>query len=214
MNGTELMDRVAAELADTSHDRWARDDLAHFITWSQAWVAAMRPDVLATHELVALAAGAQQSLSALVTDGWRIVRGSRNKNGRTLQTVYKDELDRILPDDWMTMSSGVAYYLAVDRVDHDRFWVWPPAASSDEIELLVAKRPSDVTTSNESNEIDLPEYVREPIVDYALGIALRRNTSTASIEYASQLQTRAEQMLARILPLPNEGQQQAQERPQ
>ena len=204
MNGTEIIDRLATELSDASHTRWKRDYLANATTWAQDWIVSLRPDVHSTHEDVTLDAGAQQSLTNVSSKAWRVVRGARNAGGRTIINVSKDELDRILPEDWMQMPSGPAYYLALDRIDHDRFWVWPPANSNDTIEIVVAKRPTQVTTSNENNNLDLADYLREVLVAYALGLALRRDTNTADHEYAAALQREAFNTLQRLLPMPGE----------
>lgn len=203
MTGTEIIDRIAAELNDTSHNRWTRDDLADFVTWAQDWIVSLRPDALTAAETVTPNSGAEQSLSSVSSNAWRLIQGLRNASGRTIINIDKGELDRILPNDWLEMSTGEPYYLAIDRFDHDRFWLWPPSDGTD-IQILVTKNPTDVTTNNEGNDLDLADHYREPLSDYAVALALRRNTDTFSLETAATFQQRAAQLVGSTLPMPDQ----------
>jgi len=203
MNGTELIDAVAAEVADTAHNRWSRDDVAAFVTRAMTWTVVVRPDANTVSEVVQLAQDSEQSISSLVSRALRYQGAIRNMGsngstpGRAIRDTDKATMDRIAPSWANSAPRATVRDCLFDPNRPDAFWAYPPIPATPNVyvELLVAKDPTEVTTSNEADTVDLTEEYREPVVGYATGLALRRNTDTGSAQLAQNYIAEARNLL-------------------
>lgn len=203
MNGTELVDAVAAELADPTHVRWSRDDVRSFVSRAMTWLVDKRPDAHTVSESVQLAAGAEQTVSSLVTGAMsyrgavRNMGSDGNTPGAAIRDVDKATIDAINPKWTAARASSRISNAVFDANRPSAFWVYPPVPASPNVhvEILVSKTPTALTAGNEGDDVDLGDGYREPVIAYAISLALRRQTDVGSLEQAQAYAAVAQNMI-------------------
>lgn len=187
ITGTELIDSIASTLSDEAHTRWSRAKLQTYANQTMREIVSLIPRANSIAETMALDTGVEQTIPA---DGMRYLGAVRNTNGQHVRDVLKDVQDRFNPSWPSAAPSNTIKEVMYEPVMPDRFWVYPPADTSASLEIRVSKKPTEITDSNESNEIDIGAEYEEALVLGFLYRAFRMNTDTGSFEISSNYRQR------------------------
>lgn len=127
-------------------------------------LANIRPEWFLAELDFTCAAGAEQTL----TDAYQaLVNVKRIKNGSVVLPADKASLDAFMPT-WMSVSGGAAQnwlpYLNAPR----RFFLYPPALSSQVLEVTAVKVPGPYLIDEDTG---IPEMITDAVADYMVGMA-------------------------------------------
>jgi hypothetical protein len=120
------------------------------LTWatdSEIEIAKMKPDSYPVIEVVALAAGSQQSLPARATQLLDVLCNMRTDGttrGNIIQVVEKKLMNAINPG-WMadTAVSSVTHVIYDTKRSPKLYWVYPQSTGINYIELITSKLPDN-----------------------------------------------------------------------
>lgn len=145
-----IITRVNDILQDQTNIRWPQDELLRYLNDGRREIAIVRPDLYATTAVVTLVAGTKQTLPS---DGVRFLDATRNIEsdgatpGRAVRVAEREVLDAQRPD-WHTEAAGATRHFMFDERSPRVFYVYPPAASGQKLELVYGKTPTDITSTS------------------------------------------------------------------
>ena len=178
----DVISRVEAILQDTNI-RWPRVELQKWLNESYLSIVLLRPDANAVCATFTCTAGTKQELTASsggfpsalrLLDITRNVLSSSNK--KVVRVVARSVLDDQRPS-WHseTESANIQHY-TYDPRHPKQFYVYPPATSTAELEVIYADAPgshalseSDLDPDGSNTEvIKLDDIYLSPITDWIL----------------------------------------------
>jgi hypothetical protein len=201
----DVISRVEAILQDTNI-RWPRVELQKWLNESYLSIVLLRPDANAVCATFTCAAGTKQELTASsggfpsalrLLDITRNVLSSSNK--KVVRVVARSVLDDQRPS-WHseTESANIQHY-TYDPRHPKQFYVYPPATSTAELEVIYADAPgshalseSDLDPDGSNTEvIKLDDIYLSPITDWILYRAYSKDAEYGANEQraASSFQT-------------------------
>jgi len=202
---TDVISRVEAILQDTNI-RWPRVELQKWLNESYLSIVLMRPDANAKCATFTCAAGTKQELTASsggfpsalrLLDITRNVLSSSNK--KVVRVVSRSVLDDQRPS-WHseTQTTNIQHY-TYDNRQPKQFYVYPPATSTAELEVIYADAPGShsLTESqldpagSQADVILLDDIYLSPITDWILYRAYSKDAEYGANEQraASSFQT-------------------------
>jgi hypothetical protein len=145
MIGKTVLDNVATLLTDSGGMVWPR---AEILGWLNEFLTVMvkkRPDLFGRHDTHSCSAGAEQSVGfprcAAVLEVVRVV------GGRAVLLGDKPSLDAFNPN-WINAKAGAAVNWFPHEADPKKFWVYPPAATTQELVVRHVAAPAPITDEN------------------------------------------------------------------
>ena len=178
----DVISRVEAILQDTNI-RWPRVELQKWLNESYLSIVLLRPDANAVCATFTCAAGTKQEITASsggfpsalrLLDITRNVLSSSNK--KVVRVVARSVLDDQRPS-WHaeTESANIQHYTSDPR-HPKQFYVYPPATSTAELEVIYADAPGAHTLSeanldpdgSNTEVIKLDDIYLSPITDWIL----------------------------------------------
>jgi hypothetical protein len=191
ISAQSIVRRVVDTLQDTESVRWSVGELVRYLNDGQREVVLQRPDATSTTITFSCAPGSRQSLPR---DGAKLIDIIRNTSPmstkRALRMVNRELLDAQIPG-WRNMPGAVdIVHFVYDPREPRTFYVYPPAASAAQLELIYAALPEDIAepadedpyTSIDCN-ISLPDVFANALQDYILYRAYNKDS-----EYAGNAQ--------------------------
>lgn len=184
ITGTQIINKAAIQLLDTSNTRWTRPELLGWLNSGQRQCVLIQPNSHADTAVMQLAAGTRQKLPP---DGWTLLDVYRNMGtngttpGRVIRIVSRQVLDAFNPNWHTTTAASVVQNYIYDIEDQKAFYVYPPADGTGWVELNYAQIPVDL--ASETNVITLDDVLEPTLIDYVL---YRANAKDA--EYAPGVQ--------------------------
>lgn len=154
MKVSDVISRVRSILndADATGYRWTDQELIDAVNDAQGVIAIYRPDCFSVNEVITLVAGSKQSIPAAghrLLDVIRNIGANGTTPGRAIRPTDRDTLDAYDPY-WHTNSQKSEIKNSVyDERNPKSFWVNPPASAGTKVEILYAKRPTTLTTTND-----------------------------------------------------------------
>lgn len=144
LTAQNIMDRASIIIQDITNVRWPETELVNWVNDCRRAIASIRPDIYSTGTTLTLQAGAQQSVPA---DGVRLLDVPRNVNGPAVTLTKRGFLDQQNPS-WhqMTPSSTVVHFMFDERYPSN-FWVYPPATTSAQLEIVYQQSPADLAST-------------------------------------------------------------------
>lgn len=197
ISAQSVIRRCVETLQDNTSIRWPVAELVRYLNDGQREVALYRPDSMGTSTTVTCVTGTKQSLPA---NGAKLIEVVRNSGAskKAVRLTNREILDAQLPG-WhnVTPTSEVLHYM-YDPRDPRVFYVYPPATTSAQLDLVYAAYPTDITEPADgalytavTGNIGLPDIHANALQDYILYRAYTKdseyagNTARAQAHYAA-----------------------------
>jgi len=190
---TDIVRRVEDVLQDTNI-RWPRLELQNWINESYLAITLIRPDANAQSGNFTCAAGTRQVLTAEFPSALRLLDVTRNVAETSSKKVVRLVSRAVLDDQRPTWHAepqtvDVQHYMFDPRQPKE-FFVYPPASTSAELEVVYAAAPemhslteSELDPASGSSEvIHLDDIYMSPIVDWVLYRAYSKDAEYGSNE--------------------------------
>jgi hypothetical protein len=192
--------RTVNILQDTSLIRWAANELVRWLNDGQREVIVYRPDAISTTATMTLAAGTRQSLGSagLTLPPVKLIEVTRNLAASStklaVRLVPRAILDSHVPG-WHTVTGSVNVENYVfDPRDPKTFYVYPPATSSAQLEVVYGAYPTDITEPADgaayttiTGNISLPDSYSNCLLDYILYRAYTKDSEYAGNAQRAQM---------------------------
>ena len=184
----QIIRRCVETLQDTTSIRWPVAELVRYLNDGQREVVLYRPDAMVTNATVTCVAGTKQALPA---NGAKLIEVIRNSGTRrAVRLVNREILDAQMPG-WhnLTGQNELLHYM-YDPRDPRTFYVYPPATTSAQLDIVYAAYPTDIaepadgaTYTAVTGNISLPDIYGNVLQDYILYRAYTKDS-----EYAGNVQ--------------------------
>lgn len=186
-----IIDRAQIVLQDTTGIRWPEGtELLGWLNEGQREVALARPDASITTTTFSCVSGTRQDLPS---SAQQLVEVVRVANGGAVRKVPRQILDAQLPS-WHTAASGDAkHYMYDPRVPHE-FYVYPPAASNQQLVVRYHVSPADCASIGSTISVD--DQYAPALMDYILWRAYSKDSEyTANMDRANAARASFDRML-------------------
>lgn len=171
ITGTNIIDRAAIVLQDTTGVRWPQtDELLLWLNDGQREIVLRKPEAYAQNAVVSLAQGTKQSIPAAGIQLLDVIRNMGTGGatpGRAITRIDREILDEQRPD-WHseTVSATTKHYM-FDTRDPKHFYVYPPQhATPGQVEMIYASSPDDLSAL--ADTITLDDVYAGVLLDYIL----------------------------------------------
>jgi hypothetical protein len=189
LTAANVITRAQDLIQDTTGVRWPEAELLRYLNDGRREVCIARPDLYSVSSVQSLAAGTKQAIPA---DGSRFLDAIRNISvdnapGRAVRIVEREVLDAQLPD-WHSSTTGATKHFMFDERTPRVFYVYPPAAAGQKLEIAYAQNPVEIT--NTSTELTNEDVYAGALVDYVCYRAFSKdaeyagNAQRAGLHYA------------------------------
>jgi hypothetical protein len=157
-----ILDRAGMIIQDQTNVRWPAAELLGWLNDGRREIAILRPDIYAVTTTLTLVAGSRQTLPVCAQ---RLIDIPRNVSGAAVTVTQRGLLDQYNPS-WhqQTGSATVKHFMFDERIP-TQFWVYPPATTAAQLELIVEEAPdtytsgSVLTTHEEMYDGALVDYI-------------------------------------------------------
>jgi hypothetical protein len=176
---TDIIQRVESVLQD-SNIRWPRIELQTWINESYLAITLLRPDANAKSGSLTCVEGTRQSLNTAFPSALRLLDVTRNVAVSSSQKVVRMVARSVLDDQrpaWHseTPTVNIQHY-TFDPRQPKEFFVYPPATTSAQIEVVYADAPQAHAlteaqldpTGGSTEVIKLDDIYMSPIIDWVL----------------------------------------------
>lgn len=182
ISAANVITRAQDIIQDQTGVRWPEAELMRYLNDARREVCIARPDLYSTTSAISLVAGTKQSLPA---DGTRFLDATRNVNadnspGRAVRVVEREILDAQLPN-WHVETAAATKHFMFDERSPRVFYVYPPAAAAQKLEVVYSRTPTDIT--NTAIELTEEDIYTGALVDYVCYRAFSKDS-----EYAGNLE--------------------------
>ncbi|MFP4036998.1 MAG: DUF6682 family protein [Desulfobacteraceae bacterium] len=171
ITGTNIIDRAAIVLQDTTGVRWPQtDELLLWLNDGQREVVLRKPEAYAQNEVVELVNGTKQSVPAAGIQLLDVIRNMGTDGatpGRAITRIDRQILDEQRPD-WHTETADTqTKHYMFDTRDPKHFYVYPPQDDPPgQVELVYASAPTDLDSLGST--ITLDDVYAGVLLDYIL----------------------------------------------
>ena len=175
----DIIKRVEDVLQD-SNIRWPRTELQNWINESYLAITLLRPDANSKTGTFTCAAGTRQVLTADFPSALRLLDVTRNlantSTKRVIRLVSRSVLDDQRPS-WHAETGSVnIQHFTYDPRQPKEFFVYPPATTSAQLEVVYADAPTSHTLtelqldpeSGNTEVIKLDDIYMSPMIDWVL----------------------------------------------
>ena len=184
---SSIVRRCVETLQDTTSIRWPVPELVRYLNDGQREVVMYRPDSMVTNQTVTCVAGSRQSLPANGAKLIEVVRNARVAGTRrAVRMVNREILDAQTPG-WhaLTGQDDVLHFM-YDPRDPRVFYVYPPATTNTQLDIVYAAYPTDITEPADGSlytavtgNISLPDIYGNVLQDYILYRAYSKDSEYA-----------------------------------
>lgn len=186
--------RVIDTLQDTTSVRWPVNELVRYLNDGQREVILNRPDAMVTNATLTCVAGSKQ---ALPSGGAKLIEVVRNaaaaSTKRAVRMINREILDAQTPN-WHNLTGTLeALHFMYDPRDPRVFYVYPPALTTTELDIVYSAYPTDITEPADgaaytavSGNISVPDIFGNVLQDYILYRAYSKDSEYAGNAQRSQ----------------------------
>lgn len=186
--------RAVDTLQDVTSVRWPVNELVRYLNDGQREVVLQRPDAMVTTATHTCVAGSRQTLPA---NGAKLIDITRNvattSNKQAVRMVNREILDAQIPG-WHALTGSVnTLHFMYDARDPRVFYVYPPATTTAQLEIIYALYPTDIVEPADgalytavSGNISLPDIYANALLDYILFRAYSKDSEYAGNAQRSQ----------------------------
>lgn len=194
ISAQSIIRRATDTLQDVTSVRWAVNELVRYLNDGQREIVLHRPDSMATTATVTCVAGTKQSLpsgGAKLIDITRNLASGSTKRG--VRMINREILDSQVPS-WHNLTGNIeTLHFMYDPRDPRVFFVYPPALTTTQLEVVYAAYPADITEPADgavytavSGNIALPDIFANALLDYILFRAYNKDSEYAGNSQRSQ----------------------------
>lgn len=212
-----IIRRAVETLQDTTSVRWPVSELVRYLNDGQREVVLYRPDSMVTNATLTCAAGTKQSLPA---NGAKLIEVIRNAAAtsakKSVRMINREILDAQTPG-WHNIAGSVdILHFMYDPRDPKTFYVYPPATTSAQLDIVYAAYPTDIVEPADgalytavTGNISLPDIYGNAILDYILYRAYMKdseyagNAQRAQAHYAAFNNALGNEIKATVAVAPN-----------
>lgn len=170
-----LVNEARGILADRKTTmRYSDDDLVRYANDAFLLLVKYKPELFLQRHTLECVAGHVQWVNPIFC---RAVVAIDN-----IDRTTRDTLDRITPD-WMSTPTGPATNWAPHEGEPSRFYIYPPSAAGQELQITIIQ-PPDVLTAASTFPLNYEFW--PPIVDYVVAMAESRDDPSVLNQRASQ----------------------------
>jgi hypothetical protein len=191
ISAQSVIRRCVETLQDTTSIRWPINELVRYLNDGQREVVLYRPDSMVTNSTITCVAGTKQALPSNGAKLIEVVRNARSAgNKKAVRMVNREILDAQTPG-WhnLTGVDDVLHFM-YDPRDPRVFYVYPPATTSAQLDIVYASYPTDIVEPADgalyttvSGNISVPDIYGNVLQDYIL-----YRSYTKDSEYAGNAQ--------------------------
>ena len=212
-----IIRRAVETLQDTTSVRWPVNELVRYLNDGQREIVLYRPDSMVTNATLTCVAGTKQALPA---NGAKLIEVIRNAAAtsakKSVRMINREILDAQTPG-WHNITGSVdILHFMYDPRDPKTFYVYPPATTSAQLDIVYAAYPTDITEPADgalyaavTGNISLPDIYGNAILDYILYRAYTKdseyagNAQRAQAHYAAFNNALGNEIKATIAVAPN-----------
>jgi hypothetical protein len=212
-----IIRRAVETLQDTTSIRWPVNELVRYLNDGQREVVLYRPDSMVTNATITCLAGSKQ---AIPTNGAKLIEVVRNAAAGTskkaVRMVNREILDAQTPG-WHNLTGvNEVLHFMYDPRDPRTFYVYPPATTSAQLDIVYAAYPTDITEPADGSlytavtgNISLPDIYGNALLDFILYRAYSKdsdyagNAQRAQAHYAAFANTLGIEIKATVAVAPN-----------
>ena len=186
-----IIRRCIETLQDNTSVRWPVNELVRYLNDGQREVVLHRPDAMVTSATVTCVPGTKQTLPANGAKLIEVVRNARAAGTkRAVRMVNREILDAQTPGWHAIAGADDVLHFMYDPRDPRVFYVYPPATTSAQLDIVYAAYPTDVvepadgaTYTAVTGNISLPDIYGNVLQDYILARCYMKDS-----EYAGNAQ--------------------------
>lgn len=186
-----IIRRAVETLQDTTSVRWPVNELVRYLNDGQREIVLYRPDSMVTNATVTCVAGTKQALPA---NGAKLIEVIRNAAAtsakKSVRMINREILDAQTPGWHNIMGSVDILHFMYDPRDPKTFYVYPPATTSAQLDIVYASYPTDITEPADgalytavTGNISLPDIYGNALLEYVLARCFMKDS-----EYAGNAQ--------------------------
>jgi hypothetical protein len=181
MFGSEIVASARLILQDQTAVRWSDAEMAAWITEGCRYIALRRPDAAAVNQAATLTAGPKQSIAAMSPAGMRVLDVVRNlTTGRAMRLVNREALDAHAPT-WYSGAQAQPSSWCHDNRDPKTFYVYPPAPSGAQVEIVYSRDVVTITSGNlGSQALTIDDIWAPALLNYVLYRCYGKDADDAS----------------------------------
>lgn len=212
-----IIRRAVETLQDTTSVRWPVNELVRYLNDGQREIVLYRPDSMVTNATMTCVAGTKQALPA---NGAKLIEVIRNAAAtsakKSVRMINREILDAQTPG-WHNITGSVdILHFMYDPRDPKTFYVYPPATTSAQVDIVYSAYPTDITEPADGSlytavtgNISLPDIYGNAILDYILYRAYTKdseyagNAQRAQAHYAAFNNALGNEIKATIAVAPN-----------
>lgn len=166
---------------DPDVTRYSDDDLVAYGNGAIRALVRIRPEWFYTEGRIECVAG-QALQSVTYDDAQALVSVLRVTGGDVVTPCDKSALDAFSPG-WMSGTPGTAKHWMPSGNDPVRFYVYPPAPSGQNLDVIYVRIPGPYAASDDTG---LPETITEAVADYMVAMAESRDDEHVNSGRAAQ----------------------------
>lgn len=181
-----IVGRIKTTLLETTADgtRWKNAELLEWINEAYQAIVQIKPDASTINTQVQLVAGTRQAIPA---DGMRLIDVIRcthpDSDGEGITVYSRQQMDAARRG-WHRepQTLDIEHYM-FDELDPKTFYVYPPAASQAQVELVYSSIPAPHDSSSDqvpNDVIRMDDSYAPVIVDYCLYRAYSKDADHAT----------------------------------
>lgn len=197
-----ILHRAVDILQDQTSVRWPINELIRYLNDAQRIVVKARPDSMNTTRTMTLAVNSRQSLltasPALTPTPAKLIEITRNLAASSDLTAVT-KVERKMMDAgnraWYKATPEVSIkHFMFDERDPTAFYVYPPAASGAQVEVMYSAYPSDIaelgqegkTWADVVGDMTIPEIYADDVLNIILAYAYSKDSEYAGNDQRSQ----------------------------
>ena len=187
-----IIRRATDLLQDQTSVRWPANELVRWLNDAQRAIIKVRPDAMNTTTAMTLAAGSRQDLdnASLTPPPAKLIEITRNMAASStkgaVRLVPRQILDAQTPG-WhnLTGSVNILHYM-FDPRDPKTFYVYPPATTLAQLEVMYSAYPTDITEPADGSQytavtgnLSLPDIYADDVLNLILYRAYSKDSEYA-----------------------------------
>ena len=187
-----IIHRATDLLQDQTSVRWPANELVRWLNDAQRAIVKVRPDAMNTTATMTLVAGSRQDLdnASLTPPPAKLIEITRNMAATStkgaVRLVPRQILDAQTPG-WHNLSGSVnILHYMFDPRDPKTFYVYPPATTSAQLEVMYSAYPTDIVEPADGalhtavvGNISLPDIYADDVLNYVMARSYLKDSEYA-----------------------------------
>ena len=192
ISAASIIHRATDLLQDQTSVRWPANELVRWLNDAQRAIVKVRPDAMNTTATMTLVAGSRQDLdnASLTPIPAKLIEITRNMAATStkgaVRLVPRQILDAQTPG-WHNLSGSVnILHYVFDPRDPKTFYVYPPATTSAQLEVMYSAYPTDIVEPADGalhtavvGNISLPDIYADDVLNYVMARSYLKDSEYA-----------------------------------